>query len=121
MSMNSSSQTPLTLRQPPSQLDEWDDWAKSFEECVSLPPGSIGIPLSHIILEQEQPQLLPKATNNKNFISMAKLAGKTFKTDSEKVHLCSLPVLAKHSEALLIVKGTGADTRCRGQDWLALI
>ena len=29
--------------------DKWDDWAKSFEECMSLPPGSTGIPLSCII------------------------------------------------------------------------
>ena len=84
--------------------DKWDDWAKSFEDCISLSPGSIGLPLSCAICNQEQPQILPWATDKENFICMAELSGKTFHTDSENVHICLLPFLAKHGEALPIVK-----------------
>ena len=88
---------------------------------MSLLPGSTGIPLSCVVQEEEQPQSLSQATDEENFVLMAKLTRKNFKTDSKEVHICMLPFLAKHSEAPSIVKGTGTDTGCRRTKWLALV
>ena len=50
---------------------------------VSL-PGSTGMPLAHVICEHKEPEPLPAATDEENFVAMAKLSGKTFEIDSEK-------------------------------------
>ena len=90
---------------------KWDEWAETFEECLNLSPGSTGLPPACVICKREEPTLSPTATDEENFISMAKLSGKTFKIDSEKAHICSLSLLTKHSEASSVVKGTGGDTK----------
>ena len=102
---------------PFTKDDKWDEWAKTFEEHLSLLPGSTGMPLAHVICKDEEPQLLPAATNKENFIAVAKLPSKTFEIDSEKVHICLLPLLTEHSEALSVVKGTGGDTKCCQSEW----
>ena len=68
--------------------DKFDEWAKTFEDYLSLIPGATGLPLSYVIRDTEQPQMLLDATDKANFISMASLTGKTFEDDSEKVHIC---------------------------------
>ena len=66
--------------------NEWDKWAKTSEDHLSSIPGSQ--PSSHVICNNEQPQLLPHATDKENFISVASLTRKTFEDNSEKVHTC---------------------------------
>ena len=68
--------------------DKWDEWARTFKDHLSLIPGSTGTPSSCVIHNDDQPRLLPHATDKENFISMASLAGKTFEANSEKVHAC---------------------------------
>ena len=97
---------------PFTKDNEWDKWAKTFEEHLSLMPGSTGIPLSHVICNGKQPRLLPQATDKENFISMAKHTGKTFEANSKKVHICPLPSPAKHVDAPLVVKAVGTNTKC---------
>ena len=64
----------------------------------------------------------PHATDEENFISMvASLAGKTFESDSEKVHACPRPPLTKHSDAPLAVKAVRMDVKCGRSKWLALV
>ena len=97
---------------PFTKDNKWDEWAKTFKKCPSLLPGSTRTPLACIIRKDEDPHLLPTATEKENFVVMPKLSGKTFKIDSEKVHICSLTLSTKHGEASSVVKGTGGDTKC---------
>ena len=120
--LTDASDNKITMKPVPFTKDhKWDEWAKTFEEYLTPLPGSTGIPLACVIRKQEEPELSPIANDKENFISMAKLSGKTFKIDSEKVHICLLPLLTKHSEALSVVKGTGGDTKCGRLEWLALV
>ena len=100
--------------------DNWEDWSQSFEQYLSLLPGETGLPLSYVIWQEESPTMDPEANDNENFISMARLSGNTFESDSQRVHVSLIPFLAKHNEALSIVKGIGVDNRCGRKDWLAL-
>ena len=68
--------------------DKWDKWAKTFKDCLSLISGVTGLPLSCVICNAEQPQLLPHVKDEEKFISMASLTGKTFESDLKKVHAC---------------------------------
>ena len=101
--------------------DEFDEWAKTFEDCLSLIPGVTVLPLSHVICDAEQPQLLPHATNKENHILMASLTEKTFESNSEKVHTCLQPLSTKHSDALSTAKAVRMDARCGRSKWLALV
>ena len=90
--------------------DKWSNLAESLKECISLSPGSAGLPLSCEIHNEEQPQLLPHVADKENFISMlAKLKGKTFDADSEKALICLVPFVAKDRDMFSIVKGMGTN------------
>ena len=83
----------MTMKPDPlTKDDKWDEWAKTFEECLSLLLGSTGLPLTCVICHNEEPQPLPAATDKENFIAVAELSGKTFETDLEKAHICLLPL-----------------------------
>ena len=92
--------------------DKWDKWAKTSKNCLGPMPGSMGIPSSHVICNDKQPQPLSQATDKANFVSMARLARKTFEADSKKVHTCLRPSLAKHTDALSVVEAVGTNTKC---------
>ena len=65
--------------------------------------------------------MLCDATDKENFVSMALLTGKTFESDSEKVHICLRPLLTKHSDALSVVEAARMDSKCGRTEWLALV
>ena len=103
----------MTVKPKPFTKDhKWDKWAKEFEEHLTLLPGCTGLPLAHVIRKSEEPKSSPTATKKENFISVAQLSGRTFEIDSEKAHICLLPLSTEHSEALSVVEGTGGDAKC---------
>ena len=65
--------------------------------------------------------MLLDATDKENFVSMASLTGKTFKSDSEKVHICLCLLLTKHSDALSVVEAARMDLKYGRSEWPALV
>ena len=117
-----ASDNKMAVKPKPFTKDhKFDEWAKEFEECLTLLPRCTGLPSVHVICRKEEPTLFPTATKKENFVSMAQLSGGTFEIDSEKAHILLLPLLTKHSEALSVVKGTGGDAKCGRPEWLALV
>ena len=104
--------------------NKWDKWARTFKECTSLPLGCIGIPLSHIVCEDKQPQPLPDATNKANFILMARLSGRTFKSDSKNCTFAHFPFWPSRVKCHLLSKGPApmqGVANQTGQPWSAII
>ena len=85
----------------------------------SAPSNPKCVPLSCVVRGNNDAKILHRVLDKENHMSVAKLPGKVFERDSEKVHVHLLLFPAKNSEALLTAKDTGNELRCGCKDWLA--
>ena len=66
---------------------KWPEWNKAFVNYLSVIPGVNGIPLSHVVCEDQEPQDgVEYLTFTERMITCAPLKGQYFEADSHHVH-----------------------------------
>jgi hypothetical protein len=90
---NAEESSSLSKAADPGKLKrqkEWTAWSRGFKNYLSTILGQDGVPLSHIIRENEEPDYSLEAEEDYDYeqltINCAPLTGLVFKADATKVH-----------------------------------
>jgi hypothetical protein len=82
----------------------WEGWMVAVEAALTLAHGSKGVPLSHVIREDEAPQPNGHATWELKAIHAAPLTGLDYEADQMTVHLFILNNVSEESDACTYIQ-----------------